>query len=1210
MKQTLNPLRPTRPTLRQLISGCALSAMLFAQNAAAFTVAQNPPFLPTPLPPNIVLTFDDSGSMRWAYAPDGICGDHQTRRFKSSSFNPLYYNPGVRYDPPVKYNSSTGQYTEYTTSFTAAKVNGFYDGHGTVDLSSNYRPTWSKNPASSTQSESSGDPSCSTNTNKLRNDFARNPTPDFTDAQRFIGVQAYYYVYDTTLSGCDSTLTNDSCYRRVFVNDTSGPGNFDLNGNGVIDAADKDERQNFAVWYSFYRTRTLMTATSATRALVGVPQTARVGWHSLNSDNDCTGTTTTGTSNGRLFNSTCEGWDGTNYDKRLKVFDGAHRANLLDWLARLPATGGTPLREATSRVGEYFRTNGVNSPYALNPTVSLGTEYSCRPNFHILMTDGIWNDSSGSFCSGASCGNKDNNSVTLPDGTAYSARAPYRDGNSSSVADVAFHYWATDLRGNLANNLMPYRIDRDGTADAQYWNAKNDPATWQHMVMFTVGLGLGRTFTVPGIPWGGSTYAGSGYANLVAGTENWPSTGADVSPGNVYDLWHAAINSRGQSFSADTPRDLSDALATALNRILERESAAAALATNSTRLATDTLLFQARFFSGTWTGALTAYAINTDGSVGNVQWEATASGKIPAHGSRNIYTWNGISSAGTTFTESGLNSAGLWSSIGSTALLDYLRGDTANENPSGLRYRARGGPLGDIVNSDPAFVATENYGYTALASEGSSYPAFLAAKKTRTKMLYVGSNDGFLRAFNALTGQELFAYVPSAIVPDLPQLADVNYSHRFYVDGAPAAWDAYFGGGWKTVLTGTTGAGGRSVFALDVTDPSSFGASSVLWEINQNTGTRTGDAADPQYGARLGQTIGQAVVAKMNNGEWAAVFGNGYRSPGDTAASIPGDQGSLYIVRISDGTLIRRIDTGFGSLGAPNGLGTPTLYDANGDEIADYAYAPDMRGNVWKFSLTGSTASSWNLAFAADSSAGFPNGRPLFTAVNGSSQFQPISARVELASAPPGKAGIMVLFGTGRFFAVGDNTDATGQSFYGIWDNGTPVTATNRSTLQVQTISTVNIDLRGVTTGVREVTTNTVDWTTKRGWYIDLPTSMERVIGTAAVRDNRVIFTTLIPSNDPCVFGGSGWLMEVGATTGAQLPYAVFDTNGDKLVTSADRILAGVPVGVGMVKRPLVIDGSPVAAKFLSGTTSEIQIERNRTFGPPLGRESWREVQQ
>ena len=1201
----MKPTRSNRPTLRQLISGCSLSAMLLAQNAAAFTIAQNPPFLPTPLPPNILMTFDDSGSMRWAYAPDSICGEHDTRRVKSSSYNPLYYNPTVRYDPPVKYNSTNNTYSEYTTSFTAAYVNGFYTGHGTVNLSSGYRPTWSKDPSNSTQSESSGDPSCSNNTEKLRNNFARNPSADFTSAQRFIGVQAYYYVYDTTLSGCNSTLTDEDCYRRVFVSDTSGPGNFDLNGDGVISAADKDERQNFAVWYSFYRTRTLMTATSATRALVGVPPTARVGWQSLSS---CNATTGSGTTNGRLFTSSCEGWDGSDFDKRLKVFDGAHRTNLLNWLARLPASGGTPLREGTARVGDYFRTNGVNSPYALTPTVTQGTEYSCRPNFHILMTDGIWNDSSGSFCSGTNCGNRDNSSRTLPDGTSYSPRAPFKDDNSSSVADVAFHYWATDLRPDLANNLMPYRIDRDGTADAQYWNPKNDPATWQHVVMFTVGLGLSRTFTATGIPWGGSTYAGSGYANLVAGTANWPSTGADVTPGNVYDLWHAALNSRGQSFSADTPRDLSDALATALNRILERESAAAALATNSTRLATDTLLFQARFFSGTWTGALTAYAINTDGSVGNVQWEATAPGKIPAYGSRKIFTWNGVSGAGTTFTQSGLNDAGLWSSIGSTSLLDYLRGDTSNENPNGLRYRARGGPLGDIVNSDPAFVATENFGYTALASDGASYPAFLTAKKTRTKMLYVGSNDGFLRGFNALTGEEVFAYVPNGIVPDLPQLADVNYAHRFYVDGAPAAWDAYFGGGWKSVLTGTTGAGGRSVFALDVTNPASFSASNVLWEINQNTPMRTNDAADPQYGARLGSTLGQAVVVKLNNGEWAAVFGNGYRSPGSVSPSIPGDQASLYIVRVSDGTLIRRIDTGFGSLSAPNGLGTPTLFDVNGDEIADVAYVPDMRGNVWKFDLSGGSASAWDVAFKPGNTT-FPNGLPLFQAVNSLGSFQPISARIELASPPPGKGGIMVLFGTGRFFAVGDNTDSTRQTFYGIWDDGTPITVTNRSTLQAQTISTVNISLRGVATDVREVTTTAVDWTTKRGWYIDLPTSMERVIGSAAVRDNRVIFTTLIPSTDPCVFGGSGWLMEVSAITGAQLPYAVFDTTNDKLVTADDRILAGVPLTVGMVKRPLVIDGSPVAAKFLSGTTSEIQIERNRTFGPPLGRESWREVQ-
>jgi type IV pilus assembly protein PilY1 len=167
-----------------------------------------------------------------------------------------------------------------------------------------------------------------------------------------------------------------------------------------------------------------------------------------------------------------------------------------------------------------------------------------------------------------------------------------------------------------------------------------------------------------------------------------------------------------------------------------------------------------------------------------------------------------------------------------------------------------------------------------------------------------------------------------------------------------------------------------------------------------------------------------------------------------------------------------------------------------------------------------------------------------------------------------------------------------------------------RSSLQAQTISTTNIDLRGVATDVRTVSSNTIDWSSKSGWYLDLPTSMERVIGTALVRDNRVIFTTLIPSTDPCEFGGSGWLMEVSATTGSELPYAVFDTSGDGLVdNTADKKASGVPIKVGMVKTPLAIDGSPVAAKFLSGTKGEIQLERNRTFGKPLGRESWREVQ-
>jgi type IV pilus assembly protein PilY1 len=577
---------------------------------------------------------------------------------------------------------------------------------------------------------------------------------------------------------------------------------------------------------------------------------------------------------------------------------------------------------------------------------------------------------------------------------------------------------------------------------------------------------------------------------------------------------------------------------------------------------------------------------------------------VPAHGTRNIVTWSGT--AGTAFSEAGLRTAGLWSPINSLDLLNYLRGDASKEKRNNGSYRDRAAALGDIVNSDPVFVYAQNYGYSSLPEGG--YATFVARKKSRAKMLYVGGNDGFLRGFDVDTGVERFAYVPNAVIGKMQRLSATNYAHTYFVDGSPTSWDAYFGGGWKTVLVGSTGAGGKSVFALDVTDPAAFSERNVLWEINPLTAKRAGEAVDPEYAKRLGYTIGQAVVAKLRNGEWAAIFGNGYGSESNEA--------SLYVVRISDGQLIRRIDTGVGSAGAPNGLGTPTLYDLNGDDVYDVVYAPDMLGNVWKFNLTEGDAGSWKIAFEA--TADFRSGAPLFQARNAGNGVQPISARIELASPPPGKAGIMVVFGTGRFFAGKDSKSlaANSQSFYGIWDNGTPVTEPKRDTalqkqrvLATRTVTRVDpVTKVSEQIDVRDLSAEPVDWSAKRGWYIDLPDAGERVIGAASVRGGRVIFTTQVPSTDPCEFGGSGWLMEVSATTGAKLPYSVFDTSGDKLVTTADELVSGLKLTVGMVKSPLVVEGSPIAVKILSGTSGSVQVERNRTFGPPLGRESWREL--
>src|SRR5690606_3855570 len=168
--------------------------------------------------------------------------------------------------------------------------------------------------------------------------------------------------------------------------------------------------------------------------------------------------------------------------------------------------------------------------------------------------------------------------------------------------------------------------------------------------------------------------------------------------------------------------------------------------------------------------------------------------------------------------------------------------------------------------------------------------AFRTANRDRRKMLYVGTNDGMLHGFDALTGNEILAYVPAGAYRYLASLTDPNYQHRYFVDGSPNVGDAYIGGAWKTVLIGTAGAGGSTVFALDVTDPDSFDADSVLWEISNSDA----DFAD------LGATIGYATVGRMPNGEWVAVFGNGYGSAQGHAV--------LYIVRLSDGELIRKIE--------------------------------------------------------------------------------------------------------------------------------------------------------------------------------------------------------------------------------------------------------------------------------------------------------------
>jgi type IV pilus assembly protein PilY1 len=1099
------------------------------------------------------------------------------------------------------------------------------DGQITISNAGSYSGTYpvssSQKNGNTTQINLGSSTQITSNATRNNVNFSWNVTTTTTSTSA-----AYYHLYYTDKpgaakpTGCNNTVEDHDCYILIQVG----------SADDITPGTPAQQKQNFANWYSFYRTRALATMSAAMNAVssLGTNQ-VRLGWQTLNNGN-CNN-----------FGTSCEGYDGTKRENRIRTLDElkrksdgslaspqiSHRTDFYNWLQRMTVEGGTPLRSALKRSGEYFKKTGKDSPYAEEPYVTQGTELSCRKNFNIIFTDGYWNGDGNSI----DVGNADSTTTTLGDDTTvYTPRYPYRNPStnppaglsySNSLADQAFYYWATDLRPDdtkMPDNVAPYIVDRSGSATDQYWNPKNDPATWQHMVNFTISLGLSSSITDP--EWGGSTYAGD-YANLESGAKRWPAIDpspelSDAPEEHVYDLWHAAINSRGQFFSADNPSAMNAAFQSVFDSILAANPSAAALAANSTSIQSGTLVYQARFDSSDWHGQLIAYSVQTNGNIGNAQWDAATT--IPGHTARNIFTWNGTAGRPFKNCNTDLNSSQ------QTALnkdgygvvdnrcadrLAWLRGDPANEirnyvasevpNKKTFRNRLKS-VLGDIINSDPVYVKNEDYGYAATnsaLSEGASYASFVASKVNRTPMIYVGANDGMMHAIRAdvgatNSGQEIFAYIPAAVYDKLSQLTETGYNHTYYVDGPPSAGDAYINGSWRTVVVGGLGAGGKSIYALDVTNPETFSATNVLWEFS--------DATD------LGHTFSQPKIARLNNGQWAAIFGNGYNSAADRAY--------LYIVNLSTGTLISKIAAGTAT---GNGLSTPALYDSNGDKIIDTVYAGDLQGNMWKFDLSSAADTGWVVG---------NGGVPLFTAKNQNGQVQPITTEPEIMTLTSGipTGGVMLYFGTGRYLTSTDPTNTEVQTFYAVRDYAGG-TAT-RSDLQVQTI---NSETTKLGLDVRETSGNTVDWATKKGWYMDLVVSPktgtgpggERVISRALVRYDRVIFVTVIPSTDPCVPGGSSWIMELDLLSGGRTVLSAFDFNGDNNFDDNDKLASGnnasgVKSKVGITKTPtwLEEEGSTgKAIKELSGTSGGIMSLGNRK--PPkltsgiIKRIFWEQIQ-
>ena len=1153
--------KPTPSRRLPVLALAAAATLLSSAVNAAIDVPRVPLQSGTAVPPNIMFVIDDSGSMHGEIMPDGLifraresndlCTDRWGRNYycdqlglnvglvfprandvygsddytnvvanvedgsgygamvRSASFNKIYYNPAVTYQPwsnadgSLRANASitcalhnperVGTGADYCRDLTA--VNGNYN--------SNYWQDAGAICASTTEA-------C------------------FADQEDLKFWPATYFRYDGS-----GDPWSAASYTKVEIRPAVGS----YTGDGRTSRTDcvagtctyAQEIQNFANWYQYYRSRILLSRAGIGRAFSGLSTTStasspapRVGFGAINK-----GSTSIDGVSTRTIVSGVRPFVGTD---RTAFFTSLYGRDI-------PASG-TPLRRALDDAGKYYQRGDNAGPWAAVPGGSDSSAHlACRQSYSILMTDGYWNGDAASSPANANNDGTAGSEITRPNGPSYtySPVAPFTDAYSDTLADVAMYYWRTDLRSTIENKVP--------TTTA-------NPAFWQHMV--TYGVGLGVT---------GAVDPEDAFAAIDSGDPiTWPDPSASA-PAKIDDLLHAGVNSRGGFFSAADPVEFAQGLTKVLVAINERTASGSNVAANSVALKEETRIFQASFVAGKWTGELASYAISAAGVATTPEWRGSEG--IPAVADRDVFTWTG--SAGATFPTS------TQSSYLGAAVANYIKGDTSNERRNGGTLRNRDHRLGDIINSSPAFV-----------------------KETNT--IFIGANDGMMHAFSAAganKGQELFAFIPNAHnnagLDRLRTLADPDYAHDYFVDG-PVMVSSHLETPGKNYLVGSLGRGGKGVYFLDVTDPGNFDQNDVTGQYIGTDGTNANIASN-----HMGYSLGRPLIANVLLGTGnnkvktpVAIVANGINSG-------TGDP-TLFVFNLETGALLRHI---VAKADSDNGLSSPRGWDLDADGLIDYVYAGDLKGNIWKFDLTDNATSGWGL---------HPEGDPFFVATDASNNPQPITGGLSV-SMDPTTFKPWVFFGTGKYLENGDLGSSAVQTLYGIKDLGTAVGA--RSTnLQARTMAVTNGTIDGKP--VRAFEANAPLDVAKKGWYVDLPVvpPAERMVGDPFLLGNVLIAASIIPSSDPCDAGGTGYINAIDAYSGTSVQNPFFDVDGDgsfeddRLTSGNDSLPVGsVNLGIAMPTSPTVVESLLVAGGS-QGTTGSVAVNN------PLvkGRISWREI--
>ncbi|HMN74794.1 MAG TPA: PilC/PilY family type IV pilus protein [Burkholderiaceae bacterium] len=803
-----------------------------------------------------------------------------------------------------------------------------------------------------------------------------------------------------------------------------------------------------------------------------------------------------------------------------------------------------------------------------NNIVAIGDVYTHNDKFFPGNTRSDSNDSTRSasdssnepdfmFWTKVVGGFESNNSVSYKDGRGVDQKtsnilvnAPYnaarwgmetQDTGSSAASYymAGAAYWANthDIRGANWSDADKRRLGMRVTTyvlDVNENGTDSDQATRkQRQYFLTAKYGGFKDASGTGNPFKA--------ADMTDTNANWESQTIPGDPKNY--------------FLASSARAVLDALDNIFANIAKEANSIAGGAISTQRLTSvGGFIFQAQFDPADWSGDLIPYPVTlvggndiTIGDADAAPWTAAKMLDARDPATRKIYVGKTTpnSSAATEFKWASLDSdtqdflrlppgAKQGDPMDPIAVgqdrLDFVRGVRTKEAPNGT-LRKRGKVLGDIVNSGVAYS-----GAPSLRINDAGYVSgFAATYKNRKKTLFVGANDGMLHAFDSDNGDELFGYIPSWLVPRLNALSSTTYQHQTYVDASPVVAEAKVGADWKTVLVGGTGGGGQGVYALDVSDPSAFDASKVMWEFT--------DKDD----ASLGNVIGRPAILKFKDSatsyKYYAVVASGVNNYVDDGRFSTTGKPAIFILDLAKAPAAAwvlnsnyyKIELPIASTTIASGVANFTTTSGLADETR-LLFAGDLQGNLWKLDFTNKYPTDWTL----DKLSFYKSGStpiPMYIAQDGSANLQPITMAPYLAYGP--NRTLIVAFGTGKYLETSDNSSPfKAQSVYALLDNNQPTVDSSssaiagRGRLQMATANSAGTITNSAFKWGRP--SSDADTSLRAGWYFDMPSSAstgERQISSFTVFGDKVYSGTVIPPATSCELG-SGRSYEINLFTG------------------------------------------------------------------------------